>query len=582
MPDLKVFFNNVLVLFFFFISSFLFAQSISSNDQKKVFGQAEAYLKKENYKNALPLFMTLDTLFPDHAQINYKIGLCIFNLTENKLSSIPYFEKAAKSVSEKYKGESLDELNAPFITNFYLGKAYHYNYEFYKAIEAFQIFKLYVDPSNTNLIKELDRCIEISNNALEIMLTPVNVKIVNLGDNINSVLDEYSPLICNEESSILFTSGKVNSEGENQFSGDIYISEKTNTWQKAHSLSENINTPFHESTAGISFDCQTMFIYKSKGKNGTLYKSELIGNTWSVPQIIDFNQKEDDNQTYATISNERDRLYFVSDMPGGYGGKDIWMCKLLPNQLWGLPINLGPDVNSEYDEEAPFIHPDGKYLFFSSKGHKSMGGFDIFFVEKNTDDLWSERMNLGYPLNTVDDDVYYVSSADGKRSYFSSKRSGGFGGQDLYMATFVNKEDKPLTIFSGCVKHSGNPDINSKVTIHVKNIDTSEEFLFRPNIETGKYIMALNFGNYHVSYKFDQKVFYTEDIFVTEWIFNILKKDVELNLVEVFNDCIEPEVFLEKNKAIIKDSQTKDLKKSVNSSRIKNKPARIKSSNKSK
>ena len=175
-------------------------------------------------------------------------------------------------------------------------------------------------------------------------------------------------------------------------------------------------------------------------KEGSIYYSKLDGDQWSYGYMLgtDPGDITDINTQYhepsACLSPDGNTLYFVSDRPGGFGGEDIYRCVKLPTGRWSKATNLGPTINTEYDEDAPFMHPDGVTLFFSSNGHKTMGGFDIFFSVKS-DSGWYPPQNMGYPINTTDDDVFYVMSSDGKRAYFSSVRPEGLGEQDIYMVT---------------------------------------------------------------------------------------------------------------------------------------------------
>ena len=149
-----------------------------------------------------------------------------------------------------------------------------------------------------------------------------------------------------------------------------------------------------------------------------------------------------------TISADEKTLFFVSDRPGGLGGTDIWRCLKLPNGEWSKPFNLGPPINSSYNEQSPFIHPDGKTLYYSSDGEQSMGGYDIFFSKKIDNIKWSNPINMGFPLNTVDDDLFFTTSADGERGYYASNHEGGYGGNDLYMVKLKNTITDPVTTVS--------------------------------------------------------------------------------------------------------------------------------------
>ena len=208
-----------------------------------------------------------------------------------------------------------------------------------------------------------------------------------------------------------------------------------------NSISQNINTNSHEASINLTADGQTLIVYKDDGGDGNIYFSKWDGNDWTSIQSFgsDINSKY--WESHACLSADNNTLYFVSDRPGGYGGRDIYRCVKLPNGLWSKSLNVGPTINTKYDEDGPFISADGITLNFSSIGHKSMGGFDIFVSMIEEDKKFSEPRNIGYPINTTDDDVFFVTSPDGKRGYFSSAKAGGLGDKDLYKMSILDAKE---------------------------------------------------------------------------------------------------------------------------------------------
>jgi hypothetical protein len=202
-------------------------------------------------------------------------------------------------------------------------------------------------------------------------------------------------------------------------------------------------------------------------------------------------------------------MYFVSNRPGGYGGRDIYQCKRLPNREWSHPENLGPVINTPYDEDAPFIHPDGITLFFSSTGHTSMGGFDVFYSTKVANNVWTKPINMGYPINTTDDDIYFVTSSDGRRAYYASFRPEGKGEKDIYLVTMPKPFVQPVAILAGWLKNRDGSPIPkySSVLIKTKNAET---FSCKPNEATGKFVQSLLPGReYEITIEANgNKVFY--------------------------------------------------------------------------
>jgi hypothetical protein len=237
------------------------------------------------------------------------------------------------------------------------------------------------------------------------------------------------------------------------------------------------------------------------GSSGDLYISRLKGNTWTeatkLPESINTKAWEPS----ACLSADERILYFSSNKEGGQGGTDIYMVRLLPNGEWALPMNLGNKINTPFDEDSPFMHPDGKTLYFSSTGHRTMGGFDIFVTTYNEEKKeWSRPENVGYPINTAHDDIHFTWSADGRRVYFSSIRPEGYGDNDIYYADIVDKESSKVMVLKGIVADS----ITHKpmeANISVFDSKTNELIgVYNSNSITGKYIVILTEGrNYNLT-----------------------------------------------------------------------------------
>lgn len=530
--------NKVLLnLFIILFSLISFAQNDGESSFAKKFTDGNYHIEYGNYELALPIFLDLLSTDPDNANLNFKVGMCYLKGVKNKKAAIPYLEKAAQKINRNYDDLNPYEKNAPNYTLLYLGQALHLAYRFDEAIETLEKFKSSINKKHVRY-QEADRTIAMCNNAKEFIATPNQAFITNLGDYINTEFPEYSPVISIDESTLIFTSRRNTTTGGSQeingdWFEDIYISTKdeNDKWTTARPIGSNINTADHEASIGLSADGQKLFIYKGE-EGGSIWMSELVGEEWSVPTKLGSDINTEHWETHAVISADERFLYFVSNRPGGFGGRDIWMCKKLPNGMWGLAQNLGPKINTPYDEDAPFIHPDGKQIFFSSNGHKSMGGFDIFFADLQEDGTWTDPINLRHPINTTADDIYYVTSADGKRAYLSSFRDGGKGEKDIYIVSLPEAVEKAITVLVGYIKLSDGSSISPDTRITVLNIETGELLPFKPNASSGKYVLSLNPGNYKISYEMNGNEFHTEDIFVpAESSYNIINKELLLDPV---------------------------------------------------
>lgn len=476
--------------------------SVIKEEHSKIYIKAEDYFVLDNFYDALPLFLKLDSLYPNNSNICFNIGVCYINSTSNKAKAVPFLETAIKKVSLVYT-DSYEETAAPVYAYYYLAKAYHITYRLENAIQNFRKFSTYLDPINdAEILLDVNRQIEMCYNAKKIINNPVGLRIENLGASVNSKYPDYSPIVTKDEATMYFTSRRDGSTGghkdrEGKFYEDIYVSKKDaqGKWQKATPIIGGINSSGHEATISVSFNEDEIFIYKDEGGDGNIYVSKLENSIWSKPQKLGPNVNTRSWETHACLSPDGQILYFTSDRPGGMGGRDIYRSIRTSTGDWGPAQNMGSTINTIYDEESPFISSDGVTLYFSSKGHESMGGFDIFTSTLSDDGFWGEAENLGYPINTCSDDVFYVPSFDEKHAYYSSIKPKGFGEQDIYMIE-ITSQKKQFIVMRGYIT-----DANTYKPLAAR-IDIEES-------ESGTKIASLNTdpadGSYSVSLPNDSK-----------------------------------------------------------------------------
>lgn len=516
--------KKLLFLAFTFITlvSIAFAQSDDVPTS-----QAERLFNNGKYKEAIPQLQKLLKKQPKNAKYNFYLGFCYFHSPTEQLKSIPYFEVAEKDKSTDFY----------YDLKYYLGQAYHLANKFDKAIAEFQSMKEAISPtrSGQELLNDINRRIEMCNIGKSLTQNPRKVNIINLGKQINSEYQDYAPIISADESVMIFTSRRKGSTGglvdENgDYYEDIYISYneggqwqppmkidslstlkeiKGPRWSKAKKISRAINTDKHDAAIGLSPDGQKLFIYR----NEDIYESTLIGTDWQLPVKLNPNINTKYKEPSASLSPDGKTLYFISDRKGGRGGKDIYISRKLNNGDWGPAENLGPKVNTPFDEDAPYIQADGKTLYFSSKGHSSMGGYDIFktVLENGS---WSSPQNLGYPVNTSGDDIYFVVSAKGDHAYFSSLRPGGVGNMDIYLLLFEGV-NIPLTEVKGLVLGGDSlKPIGAQITV-MDNQTGKEVGTFAANSKTGKYLLIFPPGkNYKITVTAEGYAPHTEDVFI--------------------------------------------------------------------
>lgn len=280
-------------------------------------------------------------------------------------------------------------------------------------------------------------------NGKEFVANPGNFSIVNIGREINSEFEDYGPVLNEEEDEIIFTTrrrdGNLNPNvaDDNKPYEDIFFSRKTNgTWSYAANIGDRVNTPFHDSNLALSADGKTLYILKDEGGGNIYVCNKMPNGSWGAPTPLPGIINSSFEEKSITISKDGKTLYFSSNRPGGLGGTDIYQATKDAKGEWANVKNLGPKINTPFDEEGPFIDYDMVTLYFSSKGHKNMGSYDIFrSVFDPKKNQWSEPENLGYPINTPDDDIFYITSSDGKRAYYSSVREDGLGYTDIFIIT---------------------------------------------------------------------------------------------------------------------------------------------------
>lgn len=505
----KQFLLGLLLLFFF---NDIYSQGDKS-DYRENFTQGNLLILEQTYPLALKHFLQAYQIDSSNANINYKVGFCYLQSANEKNKALPYLEKAVQNIGHNYNDMEPREKKAPEMALYYLGTAYRLAYKFNESNTYFERFKEVIGDRNKELVADLNKQVETNFNAVEFMKDTAVVTIINMGDSINSAYPDYSPVVSADESTLIFTSRRPGSTGgekteNDQFFEDIYICQKgkDGNWSSPKSMGININTNDNEANIGLSPDGQQLFVYRGIN-GGDIYYSNLEGDTWGPLIALNSNINSPAWETHATQTVDENTLYFVSDRKeGSFGGRDIWRCVKLPNGKWSMPLNLGPTINTPFDEDAPFIHPDGVTLFFSSTGHKTMGGFDVFKSIKDDEGKWSVPENLKSPINTPDDDIFYMQSVNGKRGYLSSVRPNGKGEKDIYMINFEQAIAEPLTLLKGFLTFDGGTKVPDFVQILVTDMESGLVVQdVKPNSITGKYLLILNPGTegktYTVSYE---------------------------------------------------------------------------------
>ncbi|MCC7302938.1 MAG: PD40 domain-containing protein [Bacteroidia bacterium] len=553
-------------IFLFFCGTILAQEA-----PKKVYKDAEMFFYDSSYMQALPLYRHLLQLDTGNANLNYKTGVCMLHHPLERKNCISLLERATREVDPNYQTQNFKKKKAPVTAYLMLGDAYHLNYRFDDAIAMYGKFKGILSESDLANLADVDHRIELCMNAKELVAAPVDFKVKNLGPNINSPFPDYSAVLSADQNTIVFTSRRnVTTGGKKDESGnyfeDIFISQKENDeWLPARNIGLPVNTDGHEATIGLSVDGSQLFIYKDDGGNGNIYSTSLKGNIWSEPVKLPNTINTKFWEPSVTLSSDGNTLYFVSDTLGGFGGRDIYRCVKLPNGKWSHALNLGPRINTKYDEDGPFIQPDDKTLYFSSRGHKSMGGFDVF-VSTLTDTGWSTPRNIGYPVNTTDDDIFFVPTPDNRHAYYSSYRADGLGEKDIYEVELPGQKELPISVFSGVISSIFGGVPEGTVINVTDNITGDLVGTYYPNTSTGKYVFILPPGkNYNITYEAEGFAFQSFNLDVKDTSsYQLLQRPVELMPIKVGTKIILKNVFFESGKSVLKPESKVELDKLKN------------------
>ncbi|MEX2379927.1 MAG: hypothetical protein WD530_04250 [Vicingaceae bacterium] len=457
-----------------------------SKKEKKIFKEADSYYEYGDYLTAKSLFMEVYYADSSDSEINFKIGDSHYKLKEYE-ESLPFLQE----------GISYNKDAKYMIAKVHL---YMDNLK-----QARLVVKEYMQTINTNFSiytqKDLNQLLEKINYAEKAMSNPDVVNIVNLGNAINTENAEYVPLISSDESILIFTSRRFR-EGKNEMDPtgrpfeDIYISKRTSSgaWSKAIPIPGDVNTPKHDACVGLSPDGQRLFTYKSHENliGGDIYESIFQDGEWMRPVRMSANiNNEFSIEPSASLSLDGKTFYFSSNREGGFGGFDIYRVKLLPHGEWSLPKNLGPTVNTEYDDDAPFIHPDGHTLYFSSKGHQNMGGYDVFKTNLIEEEEWSQPENLGYPTNTTKDDIYFVISANERHGYYASDKAGGFGEHDIYMIDYLERSLRQSVVRGNVSDAESGENLRADISLlELASAEVSGTYISKAN--SGDFIFLVN------------------------------------------------------------------------------------------
>ncbi len=471
-----------------------FAQNTEIELAKKY---AEHSFREKDFDFALENYLKLYELDKKDININYRIGVCYTETNKNKTGGIPYLEYV------------VSHNNFPHEALYYLGKAYMFNYQFTEAVEALYEYKVY--GKDENILASTERLIDMSYNAKEYINQPKPVRFELLDTSVNSIMNDFRPLVTSDGKKLFFTSNRRYVEGLATNVNDIYLAESNkDSWNKARML--EISTTDHDEIVGIAPNGEMIMIYcdgdystklikmaARKGKKYELISDEQIPKDLNSPAF----------EYGACINTEGTMIIFASDRLGGYGGMDLYKIQKKDKRTWGNAENLGSQVNTPFDENFPTLSYDGRKLHFSSNAHSSIGGMDLFYSTYNQADSSFQRpLNHGFPISTPFDDISISFNADESIAYVATTRNEGIGNLDIYKV-HVGKESTKTVIIVGVVmigdENSSVPYSTDFVKVYATVYDKQGNLFSKYDLdETGQFFATLYPGEYILDVRFDK------------------------------------------------------------------------------
>ncbi|WP_162052040.1 OmpA family protein [Pontibacter pamirensis] len=420
----------------------LLAASASAQSTRKQLRTANRFFDRENYRAAIPMYEEVLAQNPDNATALYRAGISYLTFDKERAADYLYRAQALKP-------------NVDRDLNYWLGRVDHINYRFDSAIENWQKYQQEIPRRNEYRREEVAQLIQQARNAKRETANPKDVFVKNLGGTVNTAYSEHSPVISSDYNYLLFTSrsegaGGAKAAEDGEYYEDIFETTRTgeDEWAPTRIVSGVLNSPGHDASIQL-FDNDTKLLLYQSVNNGDIMVSERQADgTWGAPQSISDKVNTPDFESDAFITPDNQTLYYSTSHNSENGDLDIYVVQRNANGTWGTPRSLGRSINTPYDDDSPYIDSEGS-LYFASRGHNSMGGYDIFYAKYDSvARRWARPVNLGYPINTPDDDTYYRLAPDGTYAYLSSYRIGGYGEKDIYTINYIKSAGVEGQVFT--------------------------------------------------------------------------------------------------------------------------------------
>lgn len=452
--------------------------------RKKNIEKAEDAFDRADYLRAYNLFAEIIKYDTTNAEYYFKSGYCLFSINKSDTSCVRYFMKSKDTIPESH---------------YFIGKIYLFNGNPKKALDELYHFKN-INKEEIVSNKDVLSAIKACESAMYEEANKQAYIIKNLGDKINTKYPEYVPLFWNLNGSLVFTSRRPEGKGGKtdpygKYYEDVFLApQNAGSWSNPGSISNNINTDAHDACVAFSPDGKELLIFRTDAKQtgGDIYSSKFNDTAWSVPVMLGPEINSKYLEASACFSGDGNSIIFSSNRPGGLGGRDLYIVKKFMNGKYSLPRNLGPLINTAEDEDAPFIDKGNNNLYFSSKGHNTIGEYDIFLSPYNeTNEQWGKAENLGVPINSTNDDIYFSKIDNTNKALFTSRRDGGFGDADLYSID-LNESSRVIVYIKFNYDEIGSKENLFDLKLSLFDSETGRlEGLYKPNKDYMSIVLPL-------------------------------------------------------------------------------------------
>ncbi|MCB2197134.1 MAG: tetratricopeptide repeat protein [Bacteroidetes bacterium] len=523
-------YKNVLL----FIICLLFIQDIFAQDWNEIYyleGEAQYLIEERKYDKAIDIYQRMVREIPDNSYAKYKIGVLYLKTDDQKEKAVEYLEEASQDIALDFDEKSLREIRTPVDVLLYLGEAYQIQNRIDEAIVVYNNLKDLVKPES-ELFTTANHRIETCENAKTALQNPLRVNKQNLGDPINDDEPNVSAVFSGDGNTVIFTSYTKN------YIDNYYSVKENGVWDTPKRISEKLSNKYYLKTSSLSYDGSQLYLVTDDPEENDIFVCFREGRNWTEADKLDktINGRKS-NETHACISKDGNTLYFTSDRDGGFGGMDIYKSTLNEKGKWNDPENLGPAVNTPFDEATPFLTLDDKYLFFSSQGHNSIGGFDVFYIDL---DSKSMALNLGYPANTTGDDLFFVPDNSLTSGYTSMYDSTSIGKRDIYYVSILPK----IYLAGKITNPKGNQITESdlQVSLIESGSENNPEELsaidgqFKVEINPGKYTVSITGENFE---SFTDQIEIPEDYSQSSFIYNATLNPIEVEQEELVSEVVE-------------------------------------------